>query len=99
MSIERDEYFCLAKPLLALKLFNTFSSYLSDIKVKHFPKLSWKDASCFGEGERVFLNKKWSDYVHCVLNPVTKPEVVLQMEVVTWFFFSLTSIVARLRNC
>lgn len=58
MSIECDEYFCLAKPLLALKLFNTFSSYLSDIKVKHFPKLSWKDASCFGEGERVFLNKK-----------------------------------------
>jgi len=55
---EFDKFFCLAKPLLTLKLFKTFSSYVSDKKVKHFPKHSWQDASCVGEGERVFLNKK-----------------------------------------
>lgn len=53
----RAQYFYLAKPSLALKSLKTFSSYVCDIKVKHFPKHSWKDASCFIEWRRVFLNK------------------------------------------
>lgn len=91
----RAQYFYLAKPSLALKSLKTFSSYVCDIKVKHFPKHSWKDASRFIEGKRVFLNKN----AHCVLSSVSKPEVVLQMEVVTCFFFPLLSTVVRLRNC
>lgn len=83
----RAQYFYLAKPLLALKSFKTFSRYVCDIKVKQFPKHSWKDASCFVEGKKVFLNKN----APCVLSSVTKPEVVLQMEAVTCFgFFFLT---------
>lgn len=84
-NFDRAQYFYLAKPSLALNSFKTFSRYVCDIKVKQFPKHSWKDASCFIEGKKVFLNKN----APCVLSSVTKPEVVLQMEAVTCCFFFL----------